>query len=406
MALPIIAGGLAALRNAVMGYLASSAVASLLKDDEKNKLPEAPKPAADDGSLLSVLQQHNGIVYSQTMLLNGVLSALKLIGVGNLASNDELAEKATTTPEAKQALDKAMAKNPNSSHEGIDPKKLAGSKHLGSIIVDNTTKGGVKEKDTANQNIAGHAKPETKTQDKDTTLISMLAATLSKQNALVERQAKSIAELKKTQEQNAEALAKISSAILSQVAVSRQGLTGLRDISGISAAVIAQTQTLANKMSAGSDSVAASIEKLKDVGLKANVKNEVVVKNVLDAELNINKPVAVTLPKEVIEHNTAMLEQKTKEVENSTKTFEIYKENADYMKTPAHIKDLDGKTVTVATPRDIAAQKAAVQARTYTDENAFELDDGSIDDLLPVIPNISDLFGFKLPHKIDKEYSN
>ena len=157
--------------------------------------------------------------------------------------------------------------------------------------------------------------------------------------------------------------------------------------------------------------MANALNSLNKIGLKAEVTNNLKVANEvnvrkLNAELLIDKPVDIALPASVIEYQKSMLQQKTKEVENSTKTFEIYKEQDTYQKTSQNIKDLDGKVVASASPRDIAVQRQAVQARTYTDENSFELSDSDINSMLPTIPDISKIFDFKLPHQIDKEFLN
>lgn len=145
--------------------------------------------------------------------------------------------------------------------------------------------------------------------------------------------------------------------------------------------------------------------------LKAEVKNNVKVANEviirrLEAELAVNKPVEVVMPAEILAHNKSMLEQKTKEVENSTKTLEIYKEQDTFAKTAQNITDLDGNSIINVAPRELALQYQATRARTATDENTFELSDSDIDSVLPNLPDISKIFDFKLPHQIDKEYLN
>lgn len=145
--------------------------------------------------------------------------------------------------------------------------------------------------------------------------------------------------------------------------------------------------------------------------LKAEVKNNVKVANEvvirrLEAELAVNKPVEVVMPAEILAHNKSMLEQKTKEVENSTKTLEIYKEQDTFAKTAQNITDLDGNSIINVAPRELVLQYQATRARTATDENTFELSDSDIDSVLPNLPDISKIFDFKLPHQIDKEYLN
>lgn len=127
---------------------------------------------------------------------------------------------------------------------------------------------------------------------------------------------------------------------------------------------------------------------LSGVKLNADVK----VKNTLDASLSIDRPVEISLPASYAENQKILSE-------NSTKTLEIYKEKAEYDKTSVAIKDLDGNTIAKASPREIALSRQAVQARTYTDENNFELDNEALDLFDLPIPNFKDLFDTELPSK-------
>ena len=127
---------------------------------------------------------------------------------------------------------------------------------------------------------------------------------------------------------------------------------------------------------------------LSGVKLNADVK----VKNTLDASLSIDRPVEISLPASYAENQKILSE-------NSTKTLEIYKEKAEYDKTAVAIKDLDGNTIAKASPREIALSRQAVQARTYTDENNFELDNEALDLFDLPMPNFKDLFDTELPSK-------
>ena len=127
---------------------------------------------------------------------------------------------------------------------------------------------------------------------------------------------------------------------------------------------------------------------LSGVKLNADVK----VRNTLDASLSIDRPVEISLPASYAENQKILSE-------NSTKTLEIYKEKAEYDKTSVAIKDLDGNTITKASPREIALSRQAVQARTYTDENNFELDNEALDLFDLRMPNFKDLFDTELPSK-------
>ena len=127
---------------------------------------------------------------------------------------------------------------------------------------------------------------------------------------------------------------------------------------------------------------------LSGVKLNADVK----VRNTLDASLSIDHPVEISLPASYAENQKILSE-------NSTKTLEIYKEKAEYDKTSVAIKDLDGNTIAKASPREIALSRQAVQARTYTDENNFELDTEALDLFDLPMPNFKDLFDTELPSK-------
>lgn len=125
---------------------------------------------------------------------------------------------------------------------------------------------------------------------------------------------------------------------------------------------------------------------LSGVKLNADVK----VRNTLDASLSIDRPVEISLPASYAENQKILSE-------NSTKTLEIYKEKAEYDKTSVAIKDLDGNTIAKASPREIALSRQAVQARTFTDENNFELDNEALDLFDLPMPNFKDLFDTELP---------
>lgn len=123
-------------------------------------------------------------------------------------------------------------------------------------------------------------------------------------------------------------------------------------------------------------------------GVKLDAKVD--VKNRVDASLSLDHPVEISLPASYAENQKILSE-------NSTKTLEIYKEKAEYDKTSVAIKDLDGNTIAKASPREIALSRQAVQARTYTDENNFELDNEALDLFDLPMPNFKDLFDTELP---------
>lgn len=125
-------------------------------------------------------------------------------------------------------------------------------------------------------------------------------------------------------------------------------------------------------------------------GVKLDAKVD--VKNRVDASLSLDHPVEISLPASYAGNQKILSE-------NSTKTLEIYKEKAEYDKTSVAIKDLDGNTITNASPREIALSRQAVQARTYTDENNFELDNEALDLFDLPMPNFKDLFDTELPSK-------
>lgn len=125
-------------------------------------------------------------------------------------------------------------------------------------------------------------------------------------------------------------------------------------------------------------------------GVKLDAKVD--VKNRVDASLSLDRPVEISLPASYAENQKILSE-------NSTKTLEIYKEKAEYDKTSVAIKDLDGNTIVKASPREIALSRQAVQARTYTDENNFELDNEALDLFDLPMPNFKDLFDTELPSK-------
>lgn len=125
-------------------------------------------------------------------------------------------------------------------------------------------------------------------------------------------------------------------------------------------------------------------------GVKLDAKVD--VKNRVDASLSLDRPVEISLPAFYAENQKILSE-------NSTKTLEIYKEKAEYDKTSVAIKDLDGNTIAKASPREIALSRQAAQARTYTDENNFELDNEALDLFDLPMPNFKDLFDTELPSK-------
>lgn len=129
---------------------------------------------------------------------------------------------------------------------------------------------------------------------------------------------------------------------------------------------------------------------MKDGLAGAQLNANVNVNNRLNASLAINKPVEISFPASYAENQKILSD-------NSTKTLEIYKEKADFDKTSIAVKDLDGNTITNASPRDIALSRQAVQARVLTDENSFELDGEALDLFDLPMPNFKDLFDTELP---------
>ncbi|WP_459843836.1 hypothetical protein [Campylobacter concisus] len=131
---------------------------------------------------------------------------------------------------------------------------------------------------------------------------------------------------------------------------------------------------------------------IKDGLAGVKLKASVAVDNNLNASLDINKPVEITLPSSYVDNQKILSD-------NSTKTLEIYKEKADFDKTSIAVKDLDGNTIANASPRDLALSRQAVQARVLTDENSFELDSDALNLFDIPIPNFKDLFDTELPSK-------
>ena len=98
------------------------------------------------------------------------------------------------------------------------------------------------------------------------------------------------------------------------------------------------------------------------------------------------------------------LNQNLAKISDSIKgRFDIEKERHTYEKTPQSIKDLDGEIVAKMSPRDAQTVKNVSEARVATDENNFELSDNDISGLFPEFPDITTLFDFPLPNKIDLE---
>ena len=89
--------------------------------------------------------------------------------------------------------------------------------------------------------------------------------------------------------------------------------------------------------------------------------------------------------------------------DNGKGLLDIEKDRHTYEKTPQAIKDLDGETVANLSPRDAQTVKNATEARVATDENSFELSDSDVSGLFPEFPDITTLFDFPLPNKIDLE---
>ena len=92
--------------------------------------------------------------------------------------------------------------------------------------------------------------------------------------------------------------------------------------------------------------------------------------------------------------------------DNGKGLLDIEKDRHAYEKTPQAIKDLDGETVANLSPRDAQTVKNVSEARVATDENNFSLSDSDISGLFPEFPDITTLFDFPLPNKIDLEVLN
>ena len=89
--------------------------------------------------------------------------------------------------------------------------------------------------------------------------------------------------------------------------------------------------------------------------------------------------------------------------ENGGKLAEIETERHEYETKPQTIRDLDGESVANLSPRDAQTIKNASEARIATDENNFNVGEDEIDGLFPEFPDITALFDFVMPSKIDEE---
>ena len=89
--------------------------------------------------------------------------------------------------------------------------------------------------------------------------------------------------------------------------------------------------------------------------------------------------------------------------ENGGKLAEIETERHEYETKPQNIRDLDGENVANLSPRDAQTIKNASEARIATDENNFNVGEDEISGLFPEFPDISTLFDFVMPSKIDEE---
>lgn len=89
--------------------------------------------------------------------------------------------------------------------------------------------------------------------------------------------------------------------------------------------------------------------------------------------------------------------------ENGGKLAEIETERHEYETKPQNIRDLDGENVANLSPRDAQTIKNASEARIATDENNFNVGEDEIDGLFPEFPDITALFDFVMPSKIDEE---
>lgn len=109
--------------------------------------------------------------------------------------------------------------------------------------------------------------------------------------------------------------------------------------------------------------------------------------------LQIDKPVPLEFPAEILKYNE-LISQKVTDV------AEVISEKAEYEKTATAIRDLNGEVVTTATPRDIALSYQATRAKTATDENDFELSDNDVNLLFPDFPDIRDIFKFQTSEEV------
>ena len=89
--------------------------------------------------------------------------------------------------------------------------------------------------------------------------------------------------------------------------------------------------------------------------------------------------------------------------ENGGKIAEIETERHEYETKPQTIRDLDGESVANISPRDAQTIKNASEARIATDENNFNVGEDEINGLFPEFPDITALFDFVMPSKIDEE---
>ena len=89
--------------------------------------------------------------------------------------------------------------------------------------------------------------------------------------------------------------------------------------------------------------------------------------------------------------------------ENGGKLADIETERHEYETKPQTIRDLDGESVANISPRDAQTIKNASEARIATDENNFNVGEDEINGLFPEFPDITALFDFVMPSKIDEE---
>lgn len=371
MALPIIATLVEGSTVASRFLLSVGAVAvyNLFKKEKTTEqemvndvIPTPPPPEAKQDSIVSLMAERNQLLHIQNNLLSSLIDVAKAGALtGMMSDEDKAAFYGSVYKTAKEKIsedEKAFDEFVATQKEIAKEKEKEKNSSVTRVVENQTA---VKEKESV---VAKESAPA-------------VPVTPAKQKAMSDEVVRS---LNSYLSKLGEIQGKISTTIPTIVA------TSIQNAHLISNAV----KSLANaKLQA-------------EVKNNVKVQNEVVVKK-LNAELSVNSPVEVAFPASVLAYQQSMLNQKTKEVENSTQTLEIYKEQDTYAKTEQRIADLDGAIVTTASPRAVAVQYQATRARVATDINSFELNESDMDILFGNLPDISNFFKIPLPGEIDRE---